>query len=552
MEYLNDKSVVQLGDTNFEKISPLELKNRLIQMADENIKKMAYVLLNASRGNPNWIANNAREAFFTLGQFAIEESRHPFYLEEGLSGLPKKAGIAQRFESFLKKNEEKPGIEFLKNFYKYMLLEHAADPDELVHEWVEGIIGCQYPSHNRILKYTEMIVRDYLVAELCNGKYPKDNMDLFATEGSTAAICYVFDSLMNNFLLQKGDSIALMTPIFTPLIEIPELARYDFDVLNINASCTDELGHHTWQYKVEDINKLRDHRYKAVVLLNPSNPPSYATNKEGMEALKDVIERWNPNLMIITDDVYASFVPGFKSFLSTIPNNTICIYSFSKFFGATGWRLGVVALDKVNIFDKLIAHLPRKRKGELEKRYSSLTMKVDEMKFIDRMVADSRQVALYHTAGLSTPQQIQMGLFAASSILDKDKKYKKRVLKLIQDRLTALWKNAGFTLSEDPLRAGYYSEIDMLEWAKKTFGKDFVTYLKKNFNPLDIVFRLARNTGLVVLNGGGFDGPEWSIRVSLANLNEADYEKIGKYIRNLLNEYAEIWKESLEEEKKKG
>jgi aspartate 4-decarboxylase len=44
---------------------------------------------------------------------------------------------------------------------------------------------------------------------------------------------------------------------------------------------------------------------------------------------------------------------------------------------------------------------------------------------------------------------------------------------------------------------------------------------------LDVVFRLANETSLVLLNGGGFAGPKWSVRVSLANLNEADYVKWG-------------------------
>mgnify|MGYP007026191352 CR=1 FL=1 len=39
-------------------------------------------------------------------------------------------------------------------------------------------------------------------------------------------MCYVFDSLQENFLLNQGDSIALMIPVFTPYIEIPELRRY--------------------------------------------------------------------------------------------------------------------------------------------------------------------------------------------------------------------------------------------------------------------------------------------------------------------------------------
>lgn len=543
MNYLREKSEVNKDfEQQMSKISPFELKNRLINMADESVRKLAHTMLNAGRGNPNWIATTPREAFFALGQFGLDECRRTFSLPEGFAGLPQKAGIAQRFEAFLKKNADRPGTAMLRDAYNYMLLEHAADPDELVHEWAEAVIGDQYPVPDRVLKYTEVAVRDYLNHELCDNRPPQGTMQLFAVEGGTAAMCYIFDSLMQNFLLHTGDSIALLVPAFTPYIEIPELKRYDFDVLHIPASRMTEDGLHLWQYEEKDINKLRDPKYKALFIINPSNPPSYALSPDTVALLKDVVDRWNPNLMIVTDDVYATYIPHFRSVLADLPQNTLGVYSFSKYFGATGWRAAVVALYEENIFDRLLRNLPRKRKAELAKRYGSLTMKPEEMKFIDRMVADSRQVGLNHTAGLSLPQQMQMSLFALFSLLDKENKYRTRMLDIIQRRLKALWDSTGFTLIPDPLRAGYYSEIDMLVWAKKFYGEEFVDYLKKNYNPLDVVFRLATETSLVVLNGGGFDGPEWSVRVSLANLNEADYVRIGKSIRQILTEYAEAWK----------
>ena len=79
----------------------------------------------------------------------------------------------------------------------------------------------------------------------------------------------------------------------------------------------------------------------------------------------------------------------------------------------------------------------------------------------------------------------------------------------------------------------------------KFYGDDFVAYLQKTYNPLDVVFRLANETSLVLLNGGGFAGPKWSVRVSLANLNEADYVKIGQSIKRVLEEYANVWKASI-------
>ncbi|NRT10582.1 hypothetical protein [Flavobacterium sp. 14A] len=53
----------------------------------------------------------------------------------------------------------------------------------------------------------------------------------------------------------------------------------------------------------------------------------------------------------------------------------------------------------------------------------------DGIKMIDRFVADSRSVALNHTAGLSTPQQIQMSLFSLATLIDTENKYKKDVKK---------------------------------------------------------------------------------------------------------------------------
>lgn len=540
----NNGAVTKSFAKKMESISPFELKNKLIEMADESIKKIAHTMLNAGRGNPNWIATTPREAFFLLGKFGLEECRRVMYLPEGIAGIPQKDGIAARFETFLKTNHSQPGAELLKGTYQYMLLEHAADPDTLVHEWAEGVVGDQYPVPDRILQFTEMIVQDYLAQEMCDRRPPKGKYDLFATEGGTAAMCYVFDSLQENFLLNKGDGIALMVPVFTPYIEIPQLRRYEFNVTEISADQMTTDGLHTWQYKDEDIDRLRNPQIKALFITNPSNPPSYTLGPETAARIVDIVKKDNPNLMIITDDVYGTFSPHFRSLMAELPQNTLCVYSFSKYFGATGWRDAVIALHEENIFDRMIAHLPEEQKTILNKRYSSLTLTPERLKFIDRMVADSRQVALNHTAGLSLPQQTQMSLFASFAILDKENRYKNKMQEIIRRRLKALWDNTGFSLVDDPLRVGYYSEIDMLVWAKIFYGEEFVSYLKKTYSPLDVVFRLANETSLVLLNGGGFAGPEWSVRVSLANLNEKDYVKIGQGIKRILDEYAVKWQES--------
>ncbi len=43
------------------------------------------------------------------------------------------------------------------------------------------------------------------------------------------------------------------------------------------------------------------------------------------------------------------------------------------------------------------------------------------------------------------------------------------------------------------------------------------------------------------MDGGGFDAPEMSVRVSQANLFIDDYTKIGKAISELLEDYKKEW-----------
>lgn len=277
--------------------------------------------------------------------------------------------------------------------------------------------------------------------------------------------------------------------------------------------------------------------------MNPSNPPSRAIDPSIMDKLAAIVKKDNPNLMIVTDDVYGTFVNNFHSLLSKIPFNTICVYSFSKYFGCTGWRLGVIVIHEHNVYDKLIAELPATAKKGLARRYRTTTLHPEQMKFIDRMVADSRQVALNHTAGLSLPQQTQMTLFSLFALLDKENNYKRIAQELVHKRLKLLWDKIELEQIEDPLNTGYYSEIDIASWASKIYGDDFSKWLQKKMQPTDILFRLAEKTAIVLLNGGGFGGPEWSVRVSLANLPTDSYTLIGESLTEIMHEYVSAYKE---------
>ena len=98
----------------------------------------------------------------------------------------------------------------------------------------------------------------------------------------------------------------------------------------------------------------------------------------------------------------------------------------------------------------------------------------------------------------------------------------------------------GLQLPPNPNYDAYYGLIDFEFWARKNVGDDAVDYLKKNVHPLDLAFRLAEAYGIVLLNGGGFEAPNWSLRVSLANLPDEAYEQIGRGVRLIARGYRDM------------
>jgi aspartate/methionine/tyrosine aminotransferase len=58
-------------------------------------------------------------------------------------------------------------------------------------------------------------------------------------------------------------------PVFTPYIEIPELAQYALEEVAINADPA-----LNWQYPDSELDKLKDPAIKIFFCVNPSNPPS--------------------------------------------------------------------------------------------------------------------------------------------------------------------------------------------------------------------------------------------------------------------------------------
>ena len=219
---------------------------------------------------------------------------------------------------------------------------------------------------------------------------------------------------------------------------MPHLEDYALNVVNIEAP-----QENRFQFTDAELKKLEDPKIKAFFVVNPGNPTGVALSKETIAKIAKLVKTKRPDLMLLTDDVYGTFVPEFRSLLGELPHNTIGVYSYSKYFGCTGWRLGVIAVHEDNIFDKMIAKLPDADLKALDKRYGASTLEPRKLKFIDRIVADSRDVALNHTAGLSLPQQVMMSLFSLAELMDTEKLYQKACREIVYRRIAGLARRTG-------------------------------------------------------------------------------------------------------------
>lgn len=512
-------------DKKIEKLGAFEVSEAMRELAQNNAKKNA--VLDAGRGNPNWINTKARLAFARLTEFGVAESRQTIFNGD-LAGYTTLAGINDRFTEFMDASDEID--QFLLASVEYTATNFDIDRDEFVKEMTDGVIGNNYPVPSRILKHSEKILNAYLQQTLYNGVDLADKTQVFPTEGGSAAIVYIFNSLRANHLLQPGDKIAVSTPIFTPYLQIPVLNEYD--MVEVDLSSSEE---NNWEIQPSELAKLTYPEMKALFLVNPSNPGAMALDTQALQAIKDLVAK-HPDLIIITDDVYGTFVNDFQTVYSVVPENTLLVYSYSKLFGATGWRVGLIAAHEDNIFDRLISELPAKDRDALTERYALNVFAPDEMKFIDRIVADSRAVGLYHTAGLSTPQQMMEVLFSLNYLLEaqSDNRYVETSKAIVAKRYAKLFESLDIPANISPYNSKYYALIDIYNLAEQRHDEDFRAYMEANVDHTDFLYKLSEKSGVVVMDGTGFGAADGIIRISEANLPAPAYEAVADHILEML------------------
>ncbi|POB96494.1 aspartate 4-decarboxylase, partial [Vibrio vulnificus] len=152
--------------------------------------------------------------------------------------------------------------QFIEKSLSYAKDRLGLQKQAFLNELVNAYLACNYPVPPRMLTNIETVVKQYIAEEMYGPMPITTDFDLFATEGGTASMTYTFQTMFNNGLLQKGDKVALITPIFTPYLEIPELSEYELEIVELR------LDETTWQLPMSEIEKLADTDIKLLWVVN--------------------------------------------------------------------------------------------------------------------------------------------------------------------------------------------------------------------------------------------------------------------------------------------
>lgn len=97
--------------------------------------------------------------------------------------------------------------------------------------------------------------------------------------------------------------------------------------------------------KIVDFEKVITPKTKGIMICNPGNPTGYLYTKAELEALRDLVKKYD--LFLLSDEVYREFCYDDKEYISVmhldgIENNVILLDSISKRYSACGARIGAM------------------------------------------------------------------------------------------------------------------------------------------------------------------------------------------------------------------
>lgn len=170
--------------------------------------------------------------------------------------------------------------------------------------------------------------------------YRIDTDQVIISNGADDSIRCAFDAFV-----EEGDEV---------LLPVPNYGMFDIFGRIRGARVTEILYHDDFSFPVENVLAAISPNTKLIVIVNPANPLGTVIPEQGLLHILDKAE----DSLVLLDETYWHFVG--KSYVSLIRKypNLIIVQTFSKAYGLTGLRLGMLFSVAENMQNLAKVNLP--------------------------------------------------------------------------------------------------------------------------------------------------------------------------------------------------
>jgi aminotransferase len=204
------------------------------------------------------------------------------------------------------------------------------------------------------------------------GMYYDFEKEIIATAGSIEAITAALISIIDN----RRNEVVLFSPSYTSYAEAVKVAGGKPVFVNLAES-------RGWRIDFKNVKRRITSRTAAILFCNPNNPTGTIFPREDLLKIAELAAK--KDVFILSDEVYKDFVYDSDTKLQTHPNlqtddfvdsnkfvvsnrffsmaqvpqlrkMVIRIFSLSKVYAMTGWRIGFLHSDEENIKEIVKVH----------------------------------------------------------------------------------------------------------------------------------------------------------------------------------------------------
>ncbi len=169
--------------------------------------------------------------------------------------------------------------------------------------------------------------------------------EIIITAGSIEGITASLLALIN-----PGDEVLIPDPTYTSYQEAVKVAKGK----PVFVPLKEETG---WSFDVNELIKKITDKTKVILFCNPNNPTGTVFNQNQIIKILEIAQYHN--LFVLADEVYRDFIYDGQDFFSIgkfseFRKRIVYIFSFSKAYSMTGWRVAYLAADE-EIVRKILA-----------------------------------------------------------------------------------------------------------------------------------------------------------------------------------------------------